>query len=527
MKNLLTIFFFSTITSNISAQYYKIDLLKDINPGSASSFPYFLGKVDATSIYFAADDGQHGREPWKSNGTSNGTQMVMDINNVGSNSSNPIGFTTLISEVFSFNRYVYFAADDGTNGDELWRSQIFGNEPFTTQLLKDINPTGSSGPRVLTDVNGLLMFGATNGTNGREFWKSNGTSAGTSMILDYQLGGIDIHITPGSIVPIGNSAFFSAVDNSSYLLEVTSTTISLVGVNDFSASSLSANFLTKVNNNLFFSGEAYAPSNSKGRELFVKPLGQNAFLLKDINVGTNSSNPNNLTDVNGTLFFTAYNGTSYGIWKSDGTIAGTQIVKTIDARNLCNVNGTLFFHSFNGNQLQLWKSDGTTTGTVLVKTLNNYNNVLNAGTYVNFNGKFIFESYSDTYGSELWQSDGTAAGTFIIKDINPNSGSSTPGNLTVVNNTLYFTANNGILGAELYKMYNCFGPELNYTTKNGNWSDPTVWSCGRVPVTTEAVTIKGHTININGNFGVNGILFEGGNITIPTGSTLTYYQTSP
>lgn len=533
MKSIISTFFFVVIITNISAQYYKIDLIKDINPGIAYSFPRFLAKVDATSIYFSADDGQHGYELWKSNGTTTGTQMVMDINNVGTNSSNPFGFSTLISEVFSFNRYVYFSANDGTNGNELWRSQIFGTEPFTTTLVKDINPTGSSSPRVLTDVNGLLMFGATNGTNGREFWKSNGTSVGTTMIQDYQPS-FDINITSAkSIVAIGNTAYFSAVDNSSALLEITPTNVSPVNINVYSGSTLNANFLTKVNNNLFFSGVASNGSPSLGRELFVKPQGQNAFLIKDINLspnifgGTNSSDPSNLTDVNGTLFFTAFNGTSYGIWKSDGNTPGTQIVKTIDAKNLCNVNGTLFFFSNSGSQFQLWKSDGTTNGTVLVKTINNNYNSLNEGSFVNFNGKFIFESNSDIYGSELWQSDGTSAGTFIIKDINPGSQSSIPEELCVVNSSLYFRANDGIHGVELFKMYNCFGPELNYTTKNGNWNDPTTWSCGRVPVTTESVTIKGHTINVNGSYGVGGVVFEGGNITLPIGSMLTYYPISP
>ncbi len=73
----------------------------------------------------------------------------------------------------------------------------------------------------------------------------------------------------------------------------------------------------------------------------------------------------------------------------------------------------------------------------------------------------------------------------------------------------------------------CSGTTDFYSIKNGNWNDPTTWSCGRVPITTEALTIKGHIININGNFGVNKIIFEGGNITIPVGSTLTYYPVVP
>ena len=42
-----------------------------------------------------------------------------------------------------------------------------------------------------------------------------------------------------------------------------------------------------------------------------------------------------------------------------------------DAYNLTNVNGTLFFAADDGTHgNELWKSDGTAAGTVLVKDIN-------------------------------------------------------------------------------------------------------------------------------------------------------------
>src|SRR5207248_6883299 len=104
------------------------------------------------------------------------------------------------------------------------------------------------------------------------------------------------------------------------------------------------------------------------------------------------STPGNLTNVNGTLFFSAYDGTDgQELWKSDGTVAGTVLVKDIypgayyptgyysspygphssSPSNLTNVNGTLFFTANDGTHgSELWKSDGTTTGTALVKDIN-------------------------------------------------------------------------------------------------------------------------------------------------------------
>ena len=51
----------------------------------------------------------------------------------------------------------------------------------------------------------------------------------------------------------------------------------------------------------------------------------------------------------GVIFFSAQNGTTGELWKSDGTEAGTVLVKSIAIQDtttlskLVNVNGTLFF----------------------------------------------------------------------------------------------------------------------------------------------------------------------------------------
>src|SRR5437868_1840622 len=82
------------------------------------------------------------------------------------------------------------------------------------------------------------------------------------------------------------------------------------------------------------------------------------FLVKDINPGSGNSFPNTLTNVNGTPFFSANNGShGFELWKSDGTSAGTLLVKDIFpgiggslgiSINLTNVNGTLFFKATDG-----------------------------------------------------------------------------------------------------------------------------------------------------------------------------------
>jgi ELWxxDGT repeat protein len=187
-------------------------------------------------------------------------------------------------------------------------------------------------------------------------------------------------------------------------------------------------------------------------------------LVKDINPGSASASPNHLTDVNGTLFFVANDGTDgIELWKSDGTSAGTVLVDDINpgsapsnGLSLVNVNGMLFFLATDGTHgYEEWKSDGTTAGTTMIKDINpgsgssvnvGFGPTVNYGT--NVNGTLYFQATDGSSGLELWKSDGTAAGTVRVMDINPGSNGSSPANLANINGTLYFAANDGVHGVE-------------------------------------------------------------------------------
>lgn len=136
-------------------------------------------------------------------------------------------------------------------------------------------------------------------------------------------------------------------------------------------------------------------------------------LVKDINTNATpiSSEPSNLIDMNGTLFFVANRGIHEGLWRSDGTAAGTTIVKHISLRttyglirSLVHVNGTLFFGAGDGTHGHaLWRSDGTADGTTLVKDINPGQSGSISGPLVNVNGTLFFGADDGTHGSELWK----------------------------------------------------------------------------------------------------------------------------
>src|SRR5262249_7890684 len=72
-----------TLTSNVPTSTVNINVLPpglvdDINPGANSANLSWFANVNGT-LFFAATDGTHGTELWKSDGTAAGTMMVADI----------------------------------------------------------------------------------------------------------------------------------------------------------------------------------------------------------------------------------------------------------------------------------------------------------------------------------------------------------------------------------------------------------------------------------------------------------------
>jgi ELWxxDGT repeat protein len=490
-------------------------LLKDIIAGATGSGPADLAVVNNT-LYFTADDGQRGRELWKSDGTSSGTVRVKDIS-PGALGSNPAHLTAVGSTL-------YFAADDGASGPELWKSD--GTSSGTVRV-KDIAPgAGGSGPQVLTPMNGTLYFLAEDAA-GRELWKSNGTAAGTVRVKDILPGagspfgyGAWGYYTPPSLAVMNGILYFNA-DDEAHGFELWRSDGTAAGtylVLDIAAgdpgSSDGHSFpgeLTAVNGTLYFA----ATGGRAGRELWRSDgTAAGTTLHSDIEPGFetyiesfNSSNPGELTNVNGTLYFAAtsgyagrelwksdasgtvmvkdmtpdteyvphpyrpgfgwnepihsnpteltnVNGTLYfvtadGLWKSDGTDAGTVLLKPIlAASHLVNNAGTLFLAGSLANQpMELWKSNGTEATTVLAKGAPaSMPGGANPQQTLNVNGTLYFVAGNETSGYALWKSTGTNAGTTLVKQVGPGLNT-----LTNANGKVFFLANDGTNGPALWK----------------------------------------------------------------------------
>jgi ELWxxDGT repeat protein len=99
-----------------------VQLIKDINSGG-SSFPYQFVEFNG-KYYFSVSDGINGSELWSTDGTTSGTEMLIDIVN-GPGNSTPYFMNVLGNQL-------YFAASDA--GSKLWKTD--GTKTGTMQVTK-------------------------------------------------------------------------------------------------------------------------------------------------------------------------------------------------------------------------------------------------------------------------------------------------------------------------------------------------------------------------------------------------------
>ncbi|GAB3507879.1 hypothetical protein GCM10027442_13500 [Emticicia fontis] len=374
-------------------------------------------------LYFQADDGIHGIELWKSDGTAGGTTILKDMNPAGN--GNPQDMVKIASTI-------YMSGFDYSHGYELWKTD---GTTAGTVLLKDIVPDyTSSAPRNLKNFNNTLYFSV---KSNNELWKSNGTEAGTVVI---KVMPANTYIS--NIIPSGSNLFFTLglQNGSEQLWKTDGTEVGTVMLKGFSQASYGH---IALNNGIYFSGN----DGVSGFELW-KSDGTTAgtIMVKELVSGAFGGFPTYLTIFNNLIYFSS-NGNLY---RSDGTDAGTVAVSGLDGYYLTNVNGNLYFANSN-NGYEIYKYNGSTF--TLLKYFERYDNMSEGIAFFGLpDGSVFFTSKESNYGQELWKTNGTSAGTTLVADLMPGIQGSSPANFASVGtNILYFTANDGTSGFELWR----------------------------------------------------------------------------
>ncbi|XXF75177.1 hypothetical protein P2318_19095 [Myxococcaceae bacterium GXIMD 01537] len=402
--------------------------VKDIFPGRDSSGIAELTDVKGT-LFFVADDGERGAELWKSDGTARGTKRVKDFVR-GPEGSFPTGLTAVGDTLF-------FAV-----GMELWKSD--GTERGTERLA-----TFNEGPPVnLTEVRGKLYFTGFNEETGPEPWISDGTRRGTRLIADAVEG--PFGSGPRSFVEFKGDVFY----NGSFLED---------GIEPSALWRIEGrNRVTLV---ATISDEAsFEQLLAVGNKLYTIINDEGDFRL-DFTTGGPLSNlatfrrrASQLIEFRGKVYFAA----DQGLWRSDGTVAGTRAVKTISPIDsieqlefLTVLRDRLYFSADDGvSGRELWVSDGSERGTKLFADINpGPASSSPTDLLAVHNSKLYFAADDGVHGREPWKLHAGAREPELLKDIARGPASSSPREFTRSGDLVFFAADDGIDGEELWATF--------------------------------------------------------------------------
>ena len=411
-------------------------VLKDIFPGSTSSLPSPNTQQTPSQalngwVYFNANDGTHGFELWRTDGTEANTQLFLDLT-PGSGRSDPQNFIVA-------NGKLFFTAAGGnlyvTNGTTVGTTLLMTSQKSNYAM----GVVGSTAYYYYADP----PVGNTQSPGGT-FWKTDGTSGGTAAFATW-----DKPFPPEFSTVFENTMFFMAGLGELYKIDPVTSTVAIV-----SGSPSGISGLTATANNLFFPTN-FAPGDSQVLWVLDSATGTPRTVQSPQSASI-ATRPENLCVVNNTLYFsgtTAANGTE--LWKSDGTSAGTVMVKDINPGtassgpfSLVAVGGSVFFDANDGaSGFELWKSSGSAGNTVLLKDTVPGPASGNPKPFLDLNGLLLFTAVTVP---QLWTSDGTGPGTMPYGTI-PN-GTAPNGSKTWIplENSVVFAGEDSTVGREMF-----------------------------------------------------------------------------
>ena len=288
------------------------------------------------------------------------------------------------SEVFVGQRGGWFAAFRSEVGYELW---LTDGTVAGTRLVVDLQPgyPGTGPSRFAELPNGDVVFVATTEQHGGELWRSDGTAAGTSLVADVRPGPVRSGIE--SMTAIGNLVVFLADDG--------------IGGTELWSSDGTAAGTRRID---------LVPGTAGVESARIAALDGNRVIV------------------------TGAHGTGWTVWVSDGTAAGTSSVVSVTGfsapDNLASLGGRVVFRGHQSTQgIEPWVTDGTPAGTTMLADLNPgpWSSLPATGTtcyadpglYVDRGVAWFLATTTSTTTLSLVRTDGTAAGTAVVTTVAP------------------------------------------------------------------------------------------------------------
>jgi ELWxxDGT repeat protein len=350
-----------------------------------------------------------------------------------------------IADCTKVGERVFFFANDGVHGIELWVSD---GTSEGTNLVKDINPNEANAVDVnfvksITDLNGMALFYAIDGVHGYELWKSDGTEEGTSLVSDIRTGDLSSNFDDGNglqMVVMGDFAYFIAyADGFGWeVWRTNGTTTNMLpemipgeNYNDYPG------MLTVIGDKLYFGQTAFNPDGGIYVTDGVSLTTLSNAILTD---GNNPDFANFFLEYDGYVYFAAgWTENEIELWRTDGTPEGTGLFADLDGAQQGDPrmthalpNGFLFVADNSVGDNTLYICDGTLNG-ITPLTFSNGDQLIVAN-YSAWEQRFLRAGDNIYFPSEdgTCITDGTNAGTHLLTAFNFLEYSSTPLNYEAV-----------------------------------------------------------------------------------------------
>ena len=417
-------------------------ILADMNPGPLSSSPLELATGGGRAWFRAQVQGS-GFEPYATDGTLAGTVGPLETQPGPAPSS--LSLLAEPTDATATPLGLFFVVDEPAAGSEPWFSD---GTVAGTQRLGDLEPgPGSSSPRDFFESGGQVFFIAEQFGASRVF-RTDGTPAGTGFFQDAGAG--DASLEAASAQTLFLTAESPAVGVEPFALDLAGASVQMLANVAFEPETLGSSPITwmRVRDRTFF----LARTEATGLELWKTDGSSAGTSLVDAVPGPGgiTSAISLLTAVGERLLFTAQS-TSPGLFlfSSDGTPPGTIPLAGPSSFGAAELGDRAIVIDFGADQLL--STDGTVAGTqVLLSPPSAPFDNLILGPIV-FGDRAWFQATDPVRGNEWWSTDGTPAGTQFELEFEPGPNSSAvTGPFIVGRDRALVFGNTTALGTEPY-----------------------------------------------------------------------------